>query len=149
MAEQSPGAELDPRYSSERPTPWARARRKLHKVKSYWLSTVRPDARPHVTTIGAVWLDDALHVTTGRDESKVKNLARNSRCIIGCHVFQGLDVVVEGGAARVTGAAAPREVCSALSLRGAWPRSVPSGHCRPGSSRTDSVRRVPFTAVMR
>jgi hypothetical protein len=79
------------------------------------LATVRPNAHPHVTTIAAVWLDGALHFTTGRRERKAKNLARNSNCIItaGCHVLRGLDVVVEGKATRVTGAATLQELAKA------------------------------------
>jgi hypothetical protein len=62
------------------------------------LATVRPNGRPHVTTIAAVWLDNALHFVTGKSERKAKNLARNSQCVIttGCHVLRGLDVVLEG-----------------------------------------------------
>jgi hypothetical protein len=57
-----------------------------------------------VTTIAAIWLDDALHFTTGKSERKARNLARNLQCVIttGCHVMRGLDVVVEGEAARLT-----------------------------------------------
>jgi hypothetical protein len=114
MAERMPVGELDPRFSSDgvTATPWTTARRRLRTAQSYWLATVRPNARPHVTTIAAVWLDGALHFTTGRRERKAKNLARNSHCTItaGCHVFRGLDVVVEGTATRVTGAATLREL---------------------------------------
>jgi hypothetical protein len=109
-----PVGELDARYSSDgvTATPWTTARRRLRTAQSYWLATVRPNARPHVTTIAAVWMDGALHFTTGRRERKAKNLARNSSCTItaGCHVFRGLDVVLEGSAARVTGAATRREL---------------------------------------
>ena len=106
MAVRAPVGELDPRYSSDsaRPTPWEEARRQLETAKAYWLATVRPDGRPHVTTIAAVWLDGALHFATGESERKAKNLARNSQCVIttGCYVLEGLDVVLEGEAARVT-----------------------------------------------
>jgi hypothetical protein len=49
-------------------------------------------------------LDDALYFTTGRTERKAKNLAQNTHCVVttGCNVAEGLDVVVEGDAARVT-----------------------------------------------
>ncbi len=117
MALRAPVGELDRRYSSDRatPTPWARARKELETAKSYWLSTVRPNARPHVTTIAAVWLDGALHFTTGEGERKAKNLARNPYCIIttGYRGLQGLDLVVEGKATRVATAAALRRLAEA------------------------------------
>jgi hypothetical protein len=55
--------ELDPRFSDPHaaPTSWAVAREQLAASKTYLLTTVRPDGRPHATTIAAVWLDEAVH----------------------------------------------------------------------------------------
>jgi uncharacterized pyridoxamine 5'-phosphate oxidase family protein len=99
--------ELDTRYSGDdaTPTPWADAREQLEQAEVFWLSTVRPDGRPHVTTLLAVWLDEALYFCTGAGECKAKNLAHNPHCILttGCNTLdQGLDIVVEGDALRVT-----------------------------------------------
>jgi general stress protein 26 len=106
MTENEPVSELAPLFSSDdaTPTPWEEAREHLATAKVYWLSTVRPDARPHVTPIAALWLDDALYFSTGQTERKAKNLALNSHCVIttGCNALEGLDLVVEGDAVRVT-----------------------------------------------
>jgi uncharacterized pyridoxamine 5'-phosphate oxidase family protein len=106
MATREPDGELDPRFSdpSATPTRWAEARDKLDAAKAYWLTTVRTDGRPHVTTIAGVWLDDAIHFTTGQNEQKAKNLEHNSKVAVttGSEAFEGLDVVVEGEAIRVT-----------------------------------------------
>ena len=106
MADKEPVVELEPRFSSDdaTPAPWAEARERLATAKVYWLSTVRPDGRPHVTPVAAVWLDDALYFCTGQTERKAKNLALNSHCVIttGCNIFEGLDLVIEGDAVRVT-----------------------------------------------
>ena len=104
---KEPVAELDRPFSSSdaTPIPWAEARQQLDKAEVYWLSTVRPDGRPHVTPIVSVWLDDALVFVTGRSERKADNLAQNLHCIIttGCNTLsEGLDVVVEGEAALVS-----------------------------------------------
>ena len=105
-AQDEPDAELDPRFSDPNatPTPWVAAREQLEGAKAYWLSTVRPDGRPHVTTIAAVWVDGALHFTTGQTERKAQNLAHNPSCVVttGTSALEGLDVVIEGGAVRVT-----------------------------------------------
>ncbi|WP_017537647.1 pyridoxamine 5'-phosphate oxidase family protein [Nocardiopsis halophila] len=98
--------ELDARYSGKaaRPTPWARARRELESAGVYWLSTVRPDGRPHVTPLIAVWRDGALHFCTGPEERKARNLADNPQCTLTTgtnDLNKGLDVVVEGRADRV------------------------------------------------
>src|SRR5438067_6510946 len=107
MAGRRQAAELDARFSSDAATPtaWPAARRRLEDAELYWLSTVRPDGRPHVTPLIAVWLDDALYFCTGPSERKAKNLARNPHCILttGSNALdEGLDLVVEGDAVQVS-----------------------------------------------
>lgn len=104
--EKEPEPRLDARFSSTgaAPTTWHDARGHLAGAEIYWLTTVRPDGRPHVTPLIGVWLDDALHFCTGADERKAKNLARNGRVVLttGNNALgEGLDVVLEGKAARV------------------------------------------------
>ena len=102
-----PVPELDQRFSSEdaSPTPWPDARDRLRDAEVFWVSTVRPDGRPHVTPLIAVWLDDALYFCTGPTERKARNLKENCHVILttGCNLIgEGLDVVVEGEAVRLT-----------------------------------------------
>ncbi len=55
MTDKAPVSELQPQFSSDdaTPTAWAKARGRLEKAEVYWLSTVRPDGRPHVTPLVA------------------------------------------------------------------------------------------------
>ena len=89
-------------YSSPNavPTEWSRARTELAAAEVYWLSTVRPDGRPHVTPLLAIWLEGALYFCTGPDERKARNLAENLRCVLttGHNTLDGLDLVIEGTA---------------------------------------------------
>ncbi|CAN5433447.1 pyridoxamine 5'-phosphate oxidase family protein [soil metagenome] len=106
MTDQHPISELDGRYSSEgaSPTEWEVAQRALEEAEIYWLSTVRPDGRPHVTPLLSVWLDGGLWFCTGPDERKARNLAANPQCTLttGANALdEGLDLVVEGEATRV------------------------------------------------
>lgn len=41
------------------PTPWTTALQQVEEADTFWLSTVRPDGRPHVTPLIAVWHEDA------------------------------------------------------------------------------------------
>jgi hypothetical protein len=107
MTRKEPATELDARYSGEDATaiPWAQARERLAEAEVCWLSTVRPDGRPHVTPLITVWMDDALYFTTGPEERKAHNLASNPHCVLttGCNALnEGLDLVVEGAAVRMT-----------------------------------------------
>ncbi len=131
MADKNPVAELQPQFSSPgaTPTPWPEARRLLEEAQIYWLSTVRPDNRPHVTPLFAVWLDDAVYFGTGADERKVKNLVHNPHCIFttGCNVIAGLDLVVEGEAIRTSDAGKLQRVADQFAAKYGWHYAVRDG----------------------
>jgi hypothetical protein len=102
-----PSARLDSRFSdpSAGPTPWADAARVLERAELYWLTTVRSDGRPHVTPLIGVAEGEAVHFCTGLREQKARNLEARGEVALttGNNTWaQGLDVVVEGTAARVT-----------------------------------------------
>jgi nitroimidazol reductase NimA-like FMN-containing flavoprotein (pyridoxamine 5'-phosphate oxidase superfamily) len=107
LAGRTPVDELDARFSSPGATTtrWPQARERLSEAQVFWLSTVRPDGRPHVTPLLSVWRDDALYFTTGAAERKAKNLEQNQHCVLttGCNgLDDGLDLVVEGTAEKVS-----------------------------------------------
>ena len=107
MAEvREPRAAVDGRYGQgEGATPgWPQIREHLQNAPLYWLSTVRPDGRPHVTPLIGVWADGSLFFCTGADERKAKNLEQNRHCVLttGTNALStGTDVVLEGDALRV------------------------------------------------
>ena len=72
-----PVTELDTRFSDPDAvaTEWDETRRVLETAELFWISTVRADGRPHVTPLVAVWLDGAIHFSTGAAEQKAINLA--------------------------------------------------------------------------
>ncbi|QKW06124.1 pyridoxamine 5'-phosphate oxidase family protein [Streptomyces sp. NA04227] len=116
--ETPPQTRLDARYSSPSAAPgdWARAREELTRAELFWLATVRPDGRPHVTPLIAVWHEGALHFTTGADERKARNLAANPEVVMttGTNTWaEGHDLVVEGRAVRVLEPARLRELARA------------------------------------
>ena len=136
-----PVAELDARFSDlgAEATPWAKAREVLETAQLSWLTTVRADGRPHVTPLVAVWLDDAVHFTTGPGEQKAVNLASNPHVVIttGCNRWDhGLDVMVEGQARRVTDRATLERLAAAWATKwdGQWRFEVTDGgFAHPGA----------------
>ena len=107
MTATIPTAELDQRFSTPDvpPTPWATARDVLDAAEIFWISTVRPDGRPHVTPLMAVLLDDVLYFCTGPTEQKARNLEANPKVAMttgASSMSEGLDLVLEGDAVRVT-----------------------------------------------
>lgn len=72
----------------------------LRDATTYWVSTVRPDGRPHATPVWGVWHDDCFWFTTFSGAGKVRNLTANPNIVV--HFDTGDDVVViEGTADRV------------------------------------------------
>jgi general stress protein 26 len=117
-----PIGKLDTRYSSEgaAATPWTEARQALQDAAVSWVSTVRPDGRPHVTPLISVWVDDALYFCTGESERKAKNLERNPHCVLttGCNALDhGLDLAVEGDATRVINDVELRRIAEAYESK--------------------------------
>ncbi|MFF5566667.1 pyridoxamine 5'-phosphate oxidase family protein [Streptomyces sp. NPDC012623] len=102
-----PHAELDPRYGepAAEALPWREALGLLAGAEVFWLTTVRPEGRPHVTPLLALWWDGALYFCTGSAERKAVNLAHNPEVVLttGTNALRsGCDIVIEGTAVRVT-----------------------------------------------
>jgi pyridoxine/pyridoxamine 5'-phosphate oxidase len=131
MTAEMPVAELDVRFSSPgaTATDWAEGRRQIDEAEVFWLSTVRPDGRPHVTPLLAVWHDGALCFCTGPDERKAKNLRQNRNCILttGRNGLDGLDVVVEGQAVEVSDGAQLGHVANAYESKYGAHFTAPEG----------------------
>jgi nitroimidazol reductase NimA-like FMN-containing flavoprotein (pyridoxamine 5'-phosphate oxidase superfamily) len=99
MSDSEPETVLGPFSSPDaHATPWASALTVIDEAEVFWLSTVRPDGRPHVTPLLAAWTLGGLCFTTGAEERKAHNLGQNPRCVLttGTHSLTGVDVVVEG-----------------------------------------------------
>ncbi len=87
-----------------------------------WLATIGEHGEPHVTGVGALWVDGAFWFETGARTRKGRNLARDPRCTLSTATHD-FDLVVEGEAHMVTD---PPTV-AALAARwaaGGWPARV-------------------------
>ncbi|WP_158854610.1 pyridoxamine 5'-phosphate oxidase family protein [Saccharothrix deserti] len=114
------------RYGSAE-LPWERPRDILASDTpaadlTFFVATVRPDGRPHSAGVGAVWVDDALHFTSGPGTRKSRNLAANPACSVSVRL-RGIDLVMEGEAHRVTDSSTLERV-AAVYRTGGWPASV-------------------------
>jgi general stress protein 26 len=157
MAVVGPVAELDARFSSggAKPTEWSDARSRLAAAEVYWLSTVRTDGRPHVTPLLAIWQDDAAYFCTGPRERKAENLELNPHCILttGCNTLgEGLDLVIEGDAVRVTDRPTLQRLVDAYESKYGpdWRFDVADGgFAHPGSSGLSDEARAEVVLVFR
>jgi hypothetical protein len=109
--------------------PWSRAEEALAAVEgediTHFLATVRPDGRPHVAGVGALWVDGKFYFVSGAGTRKSRNLAARPDCVISVKL-PGLDLVVEGSASKVTDAATLQRLAERYAAQG-WPASVKDG----------------------
>jgi len=87
-----------------------------------WLATINADGSPHVTGVGALWVDGAFWFETGKTTRKGRNLARDPRCTLSLATKE-FDLVVDGDAELVT----DPEAVAAMAARwadGGWPARV-------------------------
>jgi nitroimidazol reductase NimA-like FMN-containing flavoprotein (pyridoxamine 5'-phosphate oxidase superfamily) len=84
--------------------PWRWASERLGAARRYWVSTVRPDGRPHAVPVWGVWHDDAFWFSSGGQSRKVRNLTTEPRCVVTTdHADEA--VIIEGIAGEVPDAA--------------------------------------------
>jgi hypothetical protein len=108
-----------------------------------WLSTINTDGSPHVTGIGASWVDGSFWFQTGERTRKGRNLARDPRCAlsVATHDF---DLVIDGTAVQAT----EPETVAAMAARWAaegWPARVDdTGHALTADFNAPSAGPPPW-----
>lgn len=106
--------------------PWSRAVEALGEGSlgpevPFFLGTVGPDGRPHSAAIGAVPHDGTLYFTSGPAARKTRHLTERPAVTISARL-DGIDVVFEGRAVRVTDPATIDAVAAVYAASG-WPAS--------------------------
>ena len=99
-----------------------------------WLATIDPDGRPHVSGIGATWVDGAFWFETGEGTRKGRNLARDPRCTLTL-ALREFDLVVDGEAHLVT------DPVTVAELARLWAEDWPCAVDESGTALT-----APFSA---
>jgi uncharacterized pyridoxamine 5'-phosphate oxidase family protein len=94
---------LADRYGLD-PIPWSRALEALESTdpdtQRSFIATTRPDGRPHLAGIGALWDEGKVYFVSGPGTRKSRNLVENDTCAISMSLT-GMDLVIEGRAERV------------------------------------------------
>lgn len=87
-----------------------------------WLATINRDGTPHLTGVGALWVDGAFWFVSGPTARKARNVARDPRCSLSVAARE-FDLVVEGDARRVTDPATVAAMADRWAATG-WPARV-------------------------
>jgi general stress protein 26 len=111
------------------PIPWSRALEALESAEPQkqtpFLATMRPDGRPHMAGVGALWDTGKVYFVSGAGTRKSRNLAQNANCAVSMSLT-GIDLVIEGEAERVTDDPTLQRLARRYADQG-WPASVKDG----------------------
>jgi pyridoxine/pyridoxamine 5'-phosphate oxidase len=111
------------------PIPWSRAATALESERppngTTFLATTRPDGRPHLAGVGAMWDGGKMYIVSGPATRKSRNLAENPNCAVALSL-PGLDLVIEGVAERVTDETTLHRLAKRYADEG-WPATVKDG----------------------
>jgi pyridoxamine 5'-phosphate oxidase-like protein len=77
--------------------PWSWAEERLIRGWNYWITTTRPDGRPHLMPVWGLWREGAFWFSTGEKTVKARNLAANPNCVVAADRADEA-VIVEGRA---------------------------------------------------
>jgi len=115
-----------------KPIPWSRTLKQLEAQTSEegsgrtcWLATTSPQGSPHLTAVGALWVDGKFYFTSGAGTRKSRNLAKNPSCAISVSL-PDIDVVVEGAAHKVTDRPTLDRIAKMYAALG-WPAKAKDG----------------------
>jgi PPOX class probable F420-dependent enzyme len=102
--------------------PWRKIDVWLSGFRSIWVSTTRPDGRPHAVPLWYWWDGANIYFITQRSTQKARNLAHQPWVIV--HAGDGDDaIILEGGAEIVTDRAEQERVDAAYMEKYVDPHS--------------------------
>lgn len=79
--------------------PWSWAEQLLSDASIYWVASVGPGQRPHVTPIWGVWVDQAFWMEGGSSTRRFRNLAANPAAVV--TIERGDDALILDGDAEL------------------------------------------------
>lgn len=81
--------------------PWPEVKARLESAPAYWLSTARPDGRPHVVPLDGIWVDDVWWYGGAPDTVHIRTVEANPQAVM--HLPDPMQaVIVEGVVRRVS-----------------------------------------------
>lgn len=119
------GTEADTEAGNTVPFDWSAAVERFEAGGWFWLSTVRPDGRPHVMPCFAAWSGASFFVASKGTTRKSRNLDANPACVLTKDAGD-VHLVIEGTARRVTDADTLRLASDAMMRIYEWP-TTPAG----------------------
>lgn len=76
---------------------WEAVTERMENSLNYWIATVGPQSRPHVTPVWGVWMDDTFYFDGSPQTRRGRNIATNPAVVV--HLESGDEVVILHGEA--------------------------------------------------
>jgi hypothetical protein len=119
------GTQAETEAGNTRALDWQAAIAKFEEGGWFWLSTVRPDGRPHAMPCFATWAGSSFFVASKGTTRKSRNLDANGRCVLTRDAGDA-HLIIEGNARRVTDETTLRRASDAMMRIYEWP-TTPAG----------------------
>jgi hypothetical protein len=92
--------EIPPEYGNpQQRLRWTDVEGKLEVATVYWISSTRPDGRPHVVPRDGMWLDGALYYGGSPKTVHYRNITQNPHVAI--HVGDGQEAIIAEGVVEI------------------------------------------------
>jgi hypothetical protein len=117
------GTQADTDAGNTQAFDWQSAVDRFREGSWFWLSTVRPDGRPHAMPCFAAWDGGSFFVASKSSARKSRNLDANPGCVLTKDAGE-VHLVVEGTARRVTEADGLQRASDAMQRIYEWPTRV-------------------------
>lgn len=79
---------------------WRDVDERLRESKHYWMSSTRPDGRPHVVPRWGAWIDGSLYYDGSPETVHARNLRANPACSL--HIGDGAEAIIIEGTAQAS-----------------------------------------------
>lgn len=79
---------------------WSTVEQRLEAAEHYWLSSVRPDGRPHTIPRWGVWVDQRFYYDGAPTTRHARNLQQNPACTL--NLEDGKEAVILEGRSEAT-----------------------------------------------
>lgn len=114
------GTEAETEAGNTQPLDWEVAVERFEQGGWFWLSTVRPDGRPHAMPCFAAWSGSSFFVASKATARKSRNLDANPSCVLAKDAGDA-HLVIEGQVRRVRDAEGLRRAAEAMLRIYDWP----------------------------
>jgi len=99
---------------------------RLQTDRNVWLSTTRPNGKPHLIPIWFIWLNERFYICTESKSVKIRNLRHNAGVCVALE--DGNKPVIAEGQATLIEGAFPEDVTKAFISKYNWDISSDPGH---------------------